>query len=295
MILALLGAAALRYSAMVAYANKVNQTNATLDAVEAALSNFRYLYQRLPCPASLTDGTNTSTDPGIENNSTFGVEAGSATGGVGTGECVTGMTPAANYENTSTDPDGTGGTDPGAPDPLYDSATLNQVEAGGIPTKTLGIADSYAYDAWGKRILYAVDKRMTALDAFPAYPVTTSGPSSSGASSAGAIAVKRNATDSLANAITYKAIYALVSFGANGHGGYVRNLAATPSHFNYGSTDTNELKNCHCTSAVVNTAFDRIFVQQPRTAVYSNGITDVFDDIVRYKTRSEMASTTEMQ
>ncbi len=64
----------------------------------------------------------------------FGIEAATA------GTC-TGGTPAANFSSG------------------------NSV-AGGVPTKTLQLPDEYAFDSWGRRIMYAVDKRFTANNGF---------------------------------------------------------------------------------------------------------------------------------
>jgi hypothetical protein len=108
------------------------------------------------------------------------------------------------------------------------------------------------------------------------------------------VVVKKNAGDALSSAITYAGIYALVSFGKNGHGGYVRNLSASSTVLNAGSTNTDEQKNCHCTSAAVAGTFDRIFVQKARTAG-STTLTDIFDDIVRFKTRAELSAPVELQ
>ncbi|MEI6730414.1 MAG: hypothetical protein WCL30_04075, partial [Pseudomonadota bacterium] len=212
-------------------------------------------YGRLPCPGDLTLA---------ENTANFGIEAANK------GSC-TGGTPAANFVNSAADPDNA--------DPNYDAVTLNKVVAGAVPTKTLMLPDKYAYDSWGRKIFYSVDIRATGNSAFLTY--------NSSNSVIGAIAVKNTASDTLASALTYKAIYALISTGKNGHGGYVRNFGATSVRFNYGSSDADEQKNCHCNSSAAATAFDRIFVQQNKT--------NTFDDIVRYKTRMQIISPTELQ
>jgi hypothetical protein len=94
-------------------------------------------------------------------------------------------------------------------------------------------------------------------------------------------------------AVTTKALYALVSFGEDGHGGYVRNTAGTSTAYNAGATNADELANCHCNSSAVATSFYRIFVQKPKTPSATPGAG--FDDIVRFKTRQEMASPAELQ
>ncbi len=285
MVLALLSAALLRYASAVTFANSMNATNATLDKIETALMNFRYANGRLPCPASLTTGTGDASDPGIENNANFGKEASTA------GNCYDSGAIVANYRNAS---------DPDNADSNYDSTTLNEVVAGGIPTKTLELPDKYAYDSWGRRILYAVDTRITSINAFSTYTVTSSTACKPTTPTIGAIVIKKTLTGNppLASAITCKAIYALVSFGADGHGGYIRKLsvtspATTPQRYNAGATNADELKNCHCDSTAAATAFDRDFIQQPVTGTGTIGAG--FGDIVRFKTRADMASSSETQ
>lgn len=300
LIMALLAGAALRYAATTTDAKNLVTLNATLDAIDAAMMNFRIANNRLPCPTDITLA---------ENTANFGQEAGYSTTNTGQAECVSGsivsgnitLTPTANFENTGTDPDAAGGSDDnysGSADPLYDSASLNKIEAGGVPTKALRLPDKYAYDPWGRKILYVVDKRITATSAFTSYPAYALG-----ASTVGEVVVKPTNTgtnsstsaNTLGNAVTYSALYALVSSGKNGHGGYVRSLSATAQRFNAGSNDPDELKNCHCTAAAASGTFDRIFVQKPKANSGTGNLTDVFDDIVRYKTRAEMAAPSELQ
>lgn len=261
LVLALLAAAALRYSAAANDSKNSNSLNDSLDVVENALLNYRINYGRLPCPADIT----------VENENNFGVEIETLADGLCTG---------ANFAN------GIASTDPDNADPLYDSATATQIVAGAIPVKALKIDNKYGYDPWNRKILYVVDRRATSSGAFVQYPLANT--------TIGGIVIKNVSTDSLANAINYKAIYALVSAGKNGHGGYVRNPNASAIVYNASSTNTDELKNCHCSSSAVATTFDRIFVQKTRTAG-STTLTDNFDDVVRYKTRSEITTLLEMK
>ncbi len=268
-ILSLLMAAGLSYRTANLSSANLSALNTTLDVVESALLNYGQTAQRLPYPADLTCA---------ENVAAFGTEVST----IAAGNCT-----GYNFINSGTDPDNADGN--------YDSTTVSQVVAGAIPTKTLRIADQYAYDPWGRKILYAVDKRMTATRAYTTYPVYTANSAvwtancaATGVSCAGAIAVKKATADTLANALTYKAVYALVSFGVNGHGGYVRNPASAAVVFNGGSTNTDEQKNCHCDSSAVATTFDRIFVQKNKTTD-STSFANTFDDIVRFKTRADLA------
>jgi prepilin-type N-terminal cleavage/methylation domain-containing protein len=259
LILALLAAAAMSYKLAQDDTGNSLQLNATLDSIDAALALYGYNAARLPCPADIT---------AAENTASFGQE----TGTMGDGNCT-----GANFINSSNDPD--------ASDPLYDPTTVSQVVAGAVPTKLLNLPDSAAYDPWGRKILYIVDKRMTTSGAYGVWPISST--------TIGAVVVKQTATDALSNALTYKGIYALVSFGKNGHGGYARDLAAAATLFNYNSTNSDELKNCHCSSTATATAFDRIFVQKTRLPGTTLGAG--FDDTVRYKTRPELSLYIQLQ
>jgi len=256
--LAIVTVGALRYATAISTSNSNKAVNTTLDVVEAALQNYRNVYGRLPCPADITLA---------ESNASFGTEIETLADGLCTG---------ANFTNTTTDPDNA--------DPLYDATTLSQVTAGAIPVKALKLPNRFAYDAYGRKILYAVDKRITAYGAFLQYPVQVT---------SGAIVVKVVATNALSNALTYNALYSLVSYGKNGHGGYIRNLNNTSTRFNASSTNSDELKNCHCDSTATATNFDRIFVQKPVTGNAASGLQ--FDDIVRFKTRSQLQTLAETQ
>lgn len=263
MVLALLAAAGLRYASAISDSNKTAALNATLDTIEATLLNYRIAYGVLPCPADLTVA---------ENSSTFGVGVDTT----GSGSC----TSTNVFTNSAADPDG-------------DATAVSKIVAGALPTKTLGLSDKYAYDPWGRKLLYVVDKRMTATGAFLTYPVTTSG-----TGNPGAIEIKYSVSDSLANALTSSAVYAIVAFGKNGHGSWVRNISSAitiTTRYSAGSTNTDEQKNCHCDASAVATTFDRIFIQKARTNSSSGSLTAGFDDTVRYKTRSEMATSSELQ
>ena len=260
LVLSLLAGAAMRYANSIRDTNSLALTNKSMDFVQAAILNYRLTYGRLPCPADLTQA---------ENTAAFGLEVSTA----GDGNCT-----GYNFINSAADPD--------VADPNYDATTSSKVVAGGIPVKTLRLADRYAYDAWGNKIFFIVDKRMTAANAFSIYSANNS--------TIGAIVIKRAYGDTLANAFTYKAVYALVSTGQNSHGSYARNLTSTSVRAGSGSTNTDELSNCHCDSLAASTPFNRIFVQKPKTIDYTS-TTNNFDDIVRYMNRNSLTSITELQ
>ncbi|MGA2259790.1 MAG: type II secretion system protein [Thermoguttaceae bacterium] len=163
------------------------------------------------------------------------------------------------------------------------AATVPAAE-GMVPTQTLRLSDDYAFDGWGRRIMYTVDNRFTAIGAF-----TTILPTD--------ITSRLTVNDPSSNTKTVAAAYVLVSFGPNGHGAYPRNGAAIASRISSGSNNGDEQNNCDCnSSATSNSAIPGgTFVQeQPNQASGHIGDpTYYYDDIVAYGTRSDLRSPTE--
>lgn len=132
LVLSILSAAGISLYQNSDTAEKLNQTNQRLDAIENALRDYRYAHHRLPCPA----------DPRLTlNDSGFGAEAQLA------GVCDNG-TPA-----------------------LPATARSGDIVAGAIPTHTLNLPDDYMYDEWGRRITYKVDANATQPAAITEYAV----------------------------------------------------------------------------------------------------------------------------
>lgn len=229
---------------------QMEETQAKLATIQKALLDYRRAFNRIPCPTNI-NAYNTS-------DSNFGVEAANA------GTC-TGGTPAANYTF---------------------ALTGHNIVAGMVPTKTLRLPDEYAFDGWGRRILYAVDTHFTATDAFLT-GATTSSITYDTITSPNYPRIK--ILYAAGSFKTESAAYALVSFGPNGHGAYGR-LAG--SRITAGSTNTPELENCDCTAAAANGTFDNEFYQLPYQPDSSDP-QNVFDDIVVYATRADLRSGTE--
>lgn len=177
----------------------------------------------LPCPADVTLGLNTQH---------FGRQ-----GGNGNGNCKNASTPDANW-NTG------------------------DVAGGMVPTKTLGLADEYAFDGWGQRIMYHVDQRLT---------------DSSNFSSLGNGSLTVN--DRHGAFRTAEAAYVLVSHGENGHGGYTVSGVAKSA----GSTNTEEQDNCNCDANAAFVSYDGSFVQSLGYTDVASDPKAVFDDVVHYK------------
>ncbi len=176
----------------------------------------------------------------------FGVEAATP------GTC-TGGTPAANRSAA-------GAT----------NAAATGVE-GAIPVVTLGLPNDYMYDGWGKRIRYVVDSAVTATAGFTSVAAGCTDR---------AITIK----DANGGNRTTGAVYALISHGRNGHGGYTKGGVVS----NMGSTNTAEQTNCHCTSSAVAGTYAPTYVQKAATSNPASA-TDTFDDIVTYRERWQLA------
>ena len=180
----------------------------------------------------------------------FGVEGATA------GTC-TGGSPSANFS-------GAGATNTAA----------TGVE-GALPVVTLGLPNDMMYDGWGHKFRYVVDKALTAVNAFSAMTAACEN---------SAITIK----DASGGARTRSAIYALISSGANGHGGYTKQGAMT----NAASSNTDELANCHCDANAASTTYAPTYVQKDGTRNAST-LSDTFDDIVSYKERWQVMSAWE--
>ena len=209
--------------------NASSETADRMQEVKQALLTFRAANDRIPCPSDLTLGVNTAN---------FGKE------GDALGDCKDAV---------------------GTVDATFETA--GNVVAGGVPTKTLGLPDEYAFDGWGRRLVYHVDKRLT-LDT--TYATTTTG----------SITVKDGA--STPSDRTTTAAYALLSHGPNGHGAYTR----ANSRFSFGTTNTRELENCDCTNAAAAGTYNATLHQYMNTPNTDPKLT--FDDILIYGSRASL-------
>jgi len=231
-------------------ASQFNVTVARMDAIESALANYAYANGRIPCPSDLLQPLSSAT---------YGVEAGAGAGsspGNATGVCVgASMVPQATFSTSST-----------------------SVAEGGIPVRALGLSDDYMYDGWGRRLRYAVDPSMTVAGSFPVSVTGTCSPST--------ITIQ----DASHTARTAAAVYAIISHGSSGHGGYTSNSALV----NTGNSSVDKLTNCHCNNSGATTAYAPTYVQkapQYDSAQAGNPIY-YFDDIVAYKEAWQMVTPT---
>lgn len=127
---------------------KRQDTVTRTNAVVTSIGNFRNLFGRYPCPASLTE---TRDDPAY-GHETCDLAAMPADGTCANGFCTEISTRAAI-------------------DYMVGGAVVNgqpPVTAGFVPFRTLNLPESYAYDGYGGRLKYAVTRHLTASDNFEA-------------------------------------------------------------------------------------------------------------------------------
>jgi prepilin-type N-terminal cleavage/methylation domain-containing protein len=179
---------------------------------------------------------------------------------------------AANFGVQAANPGSCTGGSPAAP-----RSNGNSV-AGAVPTKTLGLPDQMMFDGWGNRFYYAVDKRLTAANAFTTYLPSDA--------AIGSLTVN----DASGSPRTTQAAVVLVSHGQNGHGARLMSGTAKSTS----SINTSELENCDCDSSGGVTAFNATFVMKAST-VSPTSFYDSYDDLVVYLLRSQMLSAAESQ
>lgn len=187
-----------------------------------------------------------------EHASGYGYEADNTSG------TCTGGWPSANFSYTvaANTPSAAAGT---------------TVAEGAVPVKALGLPDEFQFDGWGRKFAYAVWTPLTSTDAFITYGVSPN---------CGAIAVE-NAGHGYR---TTDGAYALVSYGPNGHGGYLEN----GQRYFMGSDNADEWTNCHCNASADTSNYAATYVEQDATQTNPNDPNSAFDDIVRFKDRWQM-------
>lgn len=172
---------------------------------------------------------------------------------------------SANFGVQAANNSCTGGT------PAANWSSGGNIVGGGVPTKTLGLPDEYAFDGWGRRFYYHVDPDATVSTTF-------------NSASTGTITIN----DGSGAARTAAAVYALVSAGRNGYGAYTRSGTV---RLNNGSTNTDERENCQTTGTVCSgtaAAYNTTLVQKMEQASNPTDPLTNFDDIVAYKLRGNM-------
>lgn len=226
-------------------AERYRSTNRNLDIIDKAISTYMKANRRLPCPGRINIAYNDMAN-GI------GQEAqppGSCNG-----------TPAASL------------------------GVSNNVAGGSLPVDALDLPRSMMTDAWGRRIMYYVDVRMTQMDAADTYPYNDS-------ASIGLLRIFTRLSDGSyveRTSASARAMYALISTGPNGHGGFQNN----GTQYFAASADAGEWDNCNCNAtAATSITANPSPIGQAAVAflvLVASSPFDTFDDIVRYKIRSQL-------
>ena len=229
-------------SSMIESAKRAS-TNNKMNEIEAALAAYRLAYNRLPCPGNPTI---------VEGSAGFGQESANP------GAC-SGGTPAVPAAGLYTLP---------SPPANTNIAGNTVVAEGAVPVRTLGLPDEFMVDGWGRKFGYAVWTPMTGAGAFIPYGV---------AQNCGGITMQNGGGSNRSSG----AVYALISYGPDGYGGYLKSGTV----FSATTDNADELTNA---SHVYNPGtYAATYVQHDWTQSPTDS-KNVFDDQVRFRERWQM-------
>jgi hypothetical protein len=145
---------------------------------------------------------------------------------------------------------------------------FSKIVAGVVPTKTLALPDEYALDGYGRRFMYMVDNRAT--DAASCHNMQSH-------SKAGGIKIKGvyNATVPRDNVM-----WALLSYGKDGHGAFAAQGSAVADRIDNTTTDNDSKNNAFAATGAMDTnTYPTLFT----TALVSTATSSTFDDFVWYQ------------
>lgn len=268
-------------------------TREKMEKIEAATQGFMAKNLRRPCPA---DGTLAAS------NANFGVEDSNLGSCSGTNFFVqstpvtkTGATTSSSSPIATTLSNTTGltigmlvtGTNIASDTHIYsiDSATqitldkypagasgtltFTTVAAGVVPTKTLGLPDDYMFDGYGRRMSYMVDTRATDKTTCRNLQATKS---------SGAIQIA-DAWSNIGTYTTDNVMWALISYGKNGHGAFPAQGSSLANRIDSGATNKDERTNAFIdvTTTDFTTAFTQYLVRHEQNLTSG---TSYFDDTV---------------
>ncbi|MEZ5691513.1 MAG: hypothetical protein R3D71_07605 [Rickettsiales bacterium] len=263
-------------------------TKERMEKIEDAMQSFMATNLRRPCPEGNTFGIE-ATFPGncIGGADFFSYSAAgqlSKTGNISsTSSTVTGMNNTTGLRigmrvNASTGITDTSNTFIQSVDSAtqitlnkYPTATGSRTlyfypyVAGTVPVRTLGLPDEYMFDGYGRKIRYIVDTGATEATICRDMQTTKT---------KGYIQIMDSAS---ATYTTDNVMWALVSYGKNGHGALpIQGSGSLSTRINTGSTSADELVN-----AAVDSSFNYAFTQKlvRHEPVTTFGAT-YFDDII---------------
>lgn len=248
---------------------KIEATKKRIDEIYRAMGNFLLINGRLPCPAN----------PALAKSSTDSTYGNEIT------NCATTTSSSLSY-----------------------SSSNSNLVYGTIPVKALGLSIDMMEDSFGSKFAYIIDKNFTVktssgnytgnstfgtylffyyYDSFYkkliySYPTTTTtAPSSGGTTTAATIIKIDEKPSATTQTVSTKAIFSIISFGANKYGAYPANSTTQTS----ASSDCDEASNDN-----IQTSSCSESVNFDSTLVSSSGNSDSFDDIVFFKERNQMVT-----
>jgi type II secretory pathway pseudopilin PulG len=272
-------------------AEKERITREKMEKIEAATQSFMAANLRRPCPADGTLAAGSAnfgkedstpgrcsganfyaqsspvTKTGTVSNSDATVTAMNDTTGLAIGMLVTGTTIAADTHIAKVDSDTQITLDKYGSSSGADTLTFTSVVAGVVPTRTLGLPDDYMFDGYGRRISYMVDIRATNPTTCRNMQITNT---------TGAIQLMDSATTTYT---TDSVMWALISYGKNGHGAFPMQGSSIANRINSGATNDDERLNAFVATGT--TSFATAFTQKliKHEPVSTSGTT-YFDDTV---------------
>jgi prepilin-type N-terminal cleavage/methylation domain-containing protein len=125
---------------------KLETTKVNVNNVASAIGNFRTMYGRYPCPASLTDN---------RNSVSYGRETSCTNQTINPGQCSGGICVQERINEIDINPD-----------PAVVNNIKPRVRVGFIPFRELGLEESEVYDGYDRRLMYVVTERLAVADTF---------------------------------------------------------------------------------------------------------------------------------
>jgi len=268
-------------------------TREKMEKIEAAAQGFMAKNLRRPCPADGTLATSSASfgvedsNPGSCSGANFFVQSTpvtktgatttstsavattlSNTTGLAIGMLVTGTNIAADTHILSIDSATQITLDKYAAG-ASGTLTFTTVAAGVVPTKTLGLPDDYMFDGYGRRMSYIVDTRATDKTTCRNLQATKS---------SGNIQIA-DAWSNIGTYTTDNVMWALVSYGKNGHGAFPAQGSSLANRVDSGATNKDERTNAFIdvTTTDFTTAFTQYLVRHEPNLTSG---TSYFDDTV---------------
>lgn len=170
---------------------------------------------------------------------------------------------------------GTAGTCAASGTGTYSSSTSTSLIIGMVPIRSLGLPNEMGEDGFENKLVYVVDKGFTSSTTFGTSGVTISGTTITYNS---VITVQEKPLSNAQTATT-NAIFLLMSYGANEYGSFGANSSSQNSIPS--PADSDEQSNWIASISGTTANFDGTFMA-------SSGSSEVFDDIVFYKTRNQL-------